>query len=130
MTLEQAKRAIAAAEKKAQQLGVPEVVAVVDEGGNLKALERMDGASLMAIDIAIAKAKTTVFSGLPTKGFYEFVKSDSVLADAMFSVPGVCLIPGGIPITVAGKAIGAIGVAAGHHSQDHQCAEAGAAALA
>jgi len=122
MTLDQARKMIAAAEEKARELEAPQVVAIVDEAGNLTALERMNGAPFTTVDLAIAKARTSAAYRVPTKDMLDFIMSDEVLKHT--GVPGACLIPGGIPVPG-----GAIGVSGGYWSQDRQCAEAGVAAL-
>ncbi|HEX7988419.1 MAG TPA: heme-binding protein, partial [Duganella sp.] len=72
--------AIAAAVLAAKSSNIPMVIAVCDEGGNLKAFERMDGAPLLGIDIAINKAKTAVGFGMPTHAWHDFIKDDAPLA--------------------------------------------------
>src|SRR6266576_2656730 len=75
-----AHRIIAAAEEKARSLGVPMNIAIVDESGVLKAFSRMDGAALLAVQIAQDKAYTAVGFGMPTHGWHDFIKDDPPLA--------------------------------------------------
>ena len=70
-----AHRVIAAAEAKALEIGVPSVIAVCDPSGTLKALSRMDGAALLSVQVAQDKAYTAVGFGIPTDGWYDFVKT-------------------------------------------------------
>jgi uncharacterized protein GlcG (DUF336 family) len=109
LTLEDARRVIAAAEKKAMAIGQPMNIAVADEGANLVAHVRMDGAWIGSIDISINKAFTARAFDISTKD----------LAGASQS--------GGIPLKRDGRVVGAIGVSGGSGEQDHAVAEAGAA---
>jgi len=123
ITAEFAKELIEAAVAKAVELKVPQCVAVVDDGGNLKAFVRMDGAALIPIEIAQSKAYTALF-GLPTHDFFNFIKGDASLVAGIASRPRVAAFGGGYPIKVDGHIIGAIGVSGGSVEQDMQCAEA------
>lgn len=126
-----AHHAIAAAEQKARELGVPMCIAVVDESGVLKAFSRMDGAALLSVEIAQDKAYTAVGFGMPTHQWHDFIKDDPPLALGIPKVDRLIIFGGGYPIRDAGSAIvGGIGVSGGHYTQDMQVAEAGAAALA
>ena len=125
-----ARRMIAAAEDKARQIGVAMNIAVVDESGILKAFSRMDGAALLSVQIAQDKAYTAVGFGMPTHGWFDFIKDDPPLAAG--AAPGIdrlVIFGGGYPITVDGVVVGAIGVSGGHYSQDQEVAEAGLAVL-
>ena len=125
-----ARRMIAAAEDKARQIGVAMNIAVVDESGILKAFSRMDGAALLSVQIAQDKAYTAVGFGMPTHGWFDFIKDDPPLAAG--AAPGIdrlVIFGGGYPITVDGVVVGAIGVSGGHYSQDQEVAEAGLAAI-
>ena len=123
-----AKDVIAAAERKAREIKVPMVIAVVDESGVLKAFSRMDGAPLLSIDLAIDKAYTAAAFGLPTSAWYDMIKDDPPLMHSMLKTPRVVVMGGGIPLDVGGIA-GAIGVSGGTYQQDTSVAEAGASAL-
>jgi glc operon protein GlcG len=128
LTLDAVKRMAAAAEAEARKNNWNVVVAVVDDGGQLLLLHRMDDAKLVAIDIAIRKAKTAVFFQGETKALEEEVTKGG--RTALLPIDGFMPLEGGIPLTVEGKVIGAIGVSGVTGAQDAQCAKAGAAALA
>ena len=129
ITLEAAHQAVAAAAAKAEEIGVPMAIAVVDPDGTLKAFSRMDGAALLAVRIAQQKAWTAISFGLPTMGLWEFIKEDPPLLHSLPHQDDMILFGGGSPINVDGKMIGGIGVSGGHYSQDQECADAGLAAL-
>jgi len=127
VSTELARAIIGAAERKAQEMGHPFVIAIVDDGGVLKAFSRMDGAALLSVQIAQDKAYTAVGFGMPTDAWHEFVKDDPPLA--MGAAPGIdrlIVFGGGFPI---GSVVGAIGVSGGHYSQDMEVAKAGLAAV-
>ena len=130
MTLADARRIIAAAEKKAQEIGQPMNIAVVDEGGNLVSHVRMDGAWLGSIDISINKAFTARAFDLSTKE----LASNSQSGDQFFGIHAsnggrIMIFAGGIPLKLDGKVVGAVGVSGGSGVQDHAVAEAGVAAF-
>jgi uncharacterized protein GlcG (DUF336 family) len=125
-----ARRIIAAAEKKAEELKQPMNVAVVDEGGNLIAFERMTNAWLGSIDISIKKAWTSRAFDIATKDLAPHSQSGNQFFGIHASNDGkVMIFAGGIPLKKDGKVVGAIGVSGGSGDQDHAVAEAGAAAL-
>jgi uncharacterized protein GlcG (DUF336 family) len=123
-------RLIEAATAKATEMGAPMVIAIVDESGILKAFRRMDGAPSLSVDIATNKAFTAVSFGIPTHGWFEFIKNDPPLLHGIVHTPRLVVFGGGYPITEDGQVIGGIGVSGGHYSQDMQVAEAGLAAFA
>lgn len=129
ITLEAAHKAIDAAAKKAEEIGVPMAIAVCDPDGTLKAFIRMDGAALLAVRIAQQKAWTAISFGLPTLGLWEFIKDDPPLLHSLPHQEDMIFFGGGSPINVGGQMIGGIGVSGGHYSQDQICADAGLAAL-
>jgi uncharacterized protein GlcG (DUF336 family) len=130
VTAELAKAVIAAAEQKAQEVGQPFVIAVVDDSGVLKAFSRMDGAPLLSVQVAQDKAYTAVGFGMPTHGWHDFIKDDPPLASgAPTGIDRLVIFGGGYPITVDDQVVGAIGVSGGHYSEDQQVAEAGLQAL-
>jgi uncharacterized protein GlcG (DUF336 family) len=130
ISTEAAHEAIAAAEAKATEIEVPMVIAIVDDGGVLKAFSRMDGAALLSIQIAQDKAYTAVGFGMPTHGWHDFIKDDPPLADgAPTGIDRLVIFGGGYPITIDDQVVGAIGVSGGHYSEDQKVAEAGLAAL-
>lgn len=128
--LADARRIIAAAEKKAEEIKQPMNIAVVDEGGNLIAFERMENAWLGSIDIAQKKAWTSRAFDITTKD----LGANSQSGDQFFGIHAsnngkVMIFAGGIPLQQDGKVVGAIGVSGGSGEQDHAVAEAGAAVL-
>jgi uncharacterized protein GlcG (DUF336 family) len=130
VTLEQARKIIAAAEKKAKELGQPMNVAVADSGGNLVAHERMDGAWLGSIDISINKAFTARAFDISTKDLAKYSQSGGQFFGIHVSNGGrVMIFAGGVPLRHDGKVVGAVGVSGGSGEQDHAVAEAGAAAF-
>lgn len=129
-TLEDAKRIIIAAEKKATEIGQPMNIAVADEGGNLIAHVRMDGAWLGSIDISIKKAYTSRAFDIATKDLASHSQSGGQFFGIHASNDGkIMIFAGGIPLRKDGKVVGAIGVSGGSGDQDHAVAEAGAAAF-
>jgi uncharacterized protein GlcG (DUF336 family) len=130
ISTEAAHAAIAAAEAKSAEMGKAMVIAVVDDGGVLKAFSRMDGAALLSVQVAQDKAYTAVGFGMPTHGWHDFIKDDPPLADgAPAGIERLVIFGGGYPIVIDGQVVGAIGVSGGHYSEDQQVAEAGLAAL-
>jgi glc operon protein GlcG len=128
LNLDGAKKAIAAAVDYAKKSKAPGgVIAVVDEGGNLMALERLDGTFAMGAAISIGKARTAVLFKKPTRFFEELINKGRT---AMTAVDGFTPLIGGIPIVVDGEVIGGIGVSgAASANQDEELALAGAAAF-
>src|SRR4051794_51158 len=130
ITAEAAHQAIAAAEAKARQIATPMDIAVVDDGGVLKAFSRMDGAPLLSIQIAQDKAYPAVGFGMPTHGWHDFIKDDPPLADgAPTGIERLVVFGGGYPLTAGDEVVGGIGVSGGHYSEDQQVAEAALAVL-
>lgn len=130
ITLDQAKAAITAAREKSEAMGVKMDIAVVDEGANLKAFVRMDGAWRGSIDIAIKKAKTARFFDMPTGEIGKLSQPGGSLYNIEHSNGGLITFPGGVPIKDgAGNVIGAIGVSGSAVENDHIVAEAGVAAV-
>jgi uncharacterized protein GlcG (DUF336 family) len=126
-----ARRIIEAAEAKATEIGVPMVIAVCDTGGVLKAYSRMDGAALLAVQVAQDKAYSAVGFGMPTHAWHDFIKDDPPLAaGAPSGVDRLVIFGGGYPIQQDGVVVGAVGASGGHYSQDMEVAEAGLAGLA
>jgi uncharacterized protein GlcG (DUF336 family) len=128
VTLADARKVIAAAEKKAEEIKQPMNIAVVDEGGNLVSHVRMDGAWIGSIDISINKAFTARAFDISTKDLAEHSQSGGQFFGIHVSNHGrVMVFAGGIPLKRKGKVVGAIGVSGGSGQQDHAVAEAGAA---
>jgi uncharacterized protein GlcG (DUF336 family) len=124
-----ADRLIEAATAKAVEMGTPMVISIVDESGTLKAFRRMDGAPLLSVDIATNKAYTAVSFGIPTHGWFEFIKNDPPLLHGIVHTDRLVVFGGGYPISEDGQTIGGIGVSGGHYEQDMKVAEAALAAL-
>ena len=130
ITLADARRIIAAAEKKAEEIGQPMNIAVVDLGGNLIAHVRMDKAWIGSVDISINKAWTSRAFDISTKELAELSQSGDQFFGIHASNHGrVMIFAGGIPLKRGDQVVGAIGVSGGQGKQDHAVAEAGAAAF-
>ena len=129
ISLEAARNMVTAAAQKAQEIGVPMAIAVVDPDGTLKAFARMDGAALLAVRIAQQKAWTAISFNAPTHGLWDFIKDDPPLLASLPHQEDMILFGGGYPINMDGHLIGGIGVSGGHYSQDQQCAEVALAAV-
>jgi uncharacterized protein GlcG (DUF336 family)/quercetin dioxygenase-like cupin family protein len=131
LTLQGAERVIAAAKAEAQKLQAPGgVVAVVDDGGNLMALERLDGTFSAGANISIGKAKTAVMFKKPTRFFEELINSSGKGRTVMTALENFTPLIGGIPITVDGQIVGGVGVSgAASADQDEQLAIAGSKAF-
>ena len=128
--LADARRVIAAAQKKAEEIGQPMNIAVVCAGGHLLAFERMANAWLGSVDIAIKKAWTSRAFDIETKALGELSQSGDQFFGIHASNDGkVMIFAGGVPLKKDGKVIGAVGVSGGMGKQDQAVAEAGAAAL-
>lgn len=128
ISLEQAKKAVAAAEVESKKNHWNMVIAVLDTGGHLVMLERMDGVQLGSIGVAEDKAYSAVMYRRPTKVFQDLVAQGGANI-RLLGLRGASVLEGGIPIIVGGKLIGAIGVSGHTSEQDAQVAKAGADAL-
>src|SRR6202163_4450422 len=121
---ELAQKMVDAAVAKARELGVSENVAILDDGGNLKAFSRMDGASMPTIEIAQKKAYTALF-GVSTQDFFNFIQSDPSLLAGIPTLARVAAWGGGLPIKVNGEIVEIIGVSGAPMVQnDVDCATA------
>ena len=129
LTAEAAKKLVAAAEKKAEELKKPMVITVCDESGNLKEFTRMDNAPLLSVQIAQDKAYTAISFGIATHEWFEFIKDDPPLLAGIVHTPRLVVFGGGYPISIDGQVVGGIGVSGGHYSEDMQVAEAALKAL-
>ncbi len=130
ITLDEAQSIITAAQEKAQEIGQPMNVAVVDGGTNLKAFARMDDAWLGSISIAIDKGFTAAAFEMPTQDLAEMTHSGQPLFGLNTTNNGrIVIFAGGIPLTRNGDVVGAIGVSGGTVDQDQEVAEAGVAAF-
>jgi glc operon protein GlcG len=127
ITLEQAKRVIGAAEAEASRNGWPSVIAVVDDGGWLIALDRMDNPAMLAcVELAPGKARTAALFRKPTA---ELEKAIDTGRTAAVTASGFVEMQGGIPLRLDGQVVGAIGVSTDTPAHDQHVAEAGVKAL-
>ena len=126
LTLEVAKQLGAVAEKAAAANKWTMVIAILDDGGNLMYLERMDETQIGSIEVAIQKGRSAVTFKRPTKVFEDAVAGGRT---ALLRLPGAVPVEGGLPITVDGKIIGAIGVSGGTSPQDGEVGKAALDAL-
>jgi len=125
ITLEQAEQLSEAAKAKANEIGVPMNIAIVDEGANLVSFHRMDNAWLGSVDIAIKKAKTARFFDMNTGEIGKLSQPGGPLYGIEHSNGGLISFPGGVLIKdSSGKIVGAIGVSGGSVDQDHEVASA------
>lgn len=116
---------LAAAVKKASDMGKPQCIAVVDEGGNLLAFTRMDGAKMLSIESAIRKAVTAASSRAPTGG----IQGDLEFRLAHATSGRLVNLKGGLPVIVDGVTIGGIGVGSQTGEEDLEVAKVGLAAI-
>lgn len=127
LTLDGAKKIAAAAAAEAHKNNWKVVIAILDDGGHLIYLERIDGAQLGSIDVAIAKARTSVYYRRPSKELEDRIAAGGTNALALLnSMP----LQGGEPIMAGGELVGAIGVSGVTSAQDDQVARAGLTAMA
>jgi uncharacterized protein GlcG (DUF336 family) len=126
VSLALAKKMAAAAEAEATKNNWTMVFVVVDDGGNLVYLGRMDGTQIGSIEVAQGKARTALDFKRPTKVFQDIIDKDQAHIITLGHITGV---QGGLPILLDGKVIGAVGASGGTSAQDEQCAQAGLNAL-
>jgi glc operon protein GlcG len=127
LTLEVAKKIAAAAEQEAVKNKWNQVIAILDDGGNLIYLERMDNTQLGSIDVATAKARSALYFQRPTKVFEERVAAGGM---NVLKLPNAIANEGGVPLLVGGEIVGSIGVSGATAQQDGVVAAAGVAELA
>jgi uncharacterized protein GlcG (DUF336 family) len=121
---ELAQKMVDEAVAKAREIGVSENIAILDDGGNLKAFRRMDGAPILCIEIVQNKAYTALF-GIPTEDFFDFIQGDPSLLVGIPTLARVAAYGGGFPIKVDGEIVGAIGLSGAPAVQnDVDCAKA------
>src|SRR3984893_12701345 len=126
---ELAQKMVNAAVAKARELGVSENVTILDDGGNLKAFSRMDGAPIPTIEMAQNKAYTALL-GISTQDYFNFIKGDPSLLARVHTLSRVAAWGGGFPIKVDGEIVGAIGVSGAPTVQnDVDCARAALAVV-
>jgi glc operon protein GlcG len=123
LTLDAAKKIAAAAEAKAEAKNARVVIAVVDDGGHLLLLQRLDDTQAASVNVAIGKARTAAIFRRPSKVFEDQIREGRVAALAL---PDATPLQGGVPVTLGGKVIGAIGVSGETPAQDEEIATAGA----
>lgn len=126
LSLEIAKKVVAAAEAEAVRNHFTMVIVVVDDGGNLLLLERMDGTQLGSLEVAQAKATTALRFKRPTKSYEDVVAGGR---NAVLSVPGVIAIEGGAPLLLGGVPVGALGVSGMKPTEDGVVLQAGLVAF-
>ncbi len=124
LSLSAAMKIAAAAQAEAARRGATVVIAVVDDGGNLIVLHRLDDTQVASVDVGIGKARTAAIFRRPSKEFEDQIRSGRVAALAL---PGATPLQGGVPITVDGKVVGAIGVSGNTPQEDEDIPKAGAA---
>ena len=126
VSLDAAKTIAAAAEAEAHKQGWTVAIAVVDLSGGLILFHRLDNVQSGSLDVAIAKARTAARFKRSTRVFFDAVAKGNI---GILSLSGAVPVPGGLPITVGGKVIGAVGVSGMSSDQDETIAQAGLAAL-
>ncbi|MGF7039875.1 GlcG/HbpS family heme-binding protein [Mucilaginibacter lappiensis] len=125
ITLTQSEQVLSLARSKAHEIGVPVNIVIMDTGGHLKALQRMDDAFIGSMDIAIQKAKTAMLFRMNSEQVGEFLKPEAATYGLENTNGGLVGFPGGMPIKLEGKIIGYIGVSGGAVPQDFSIATAG-----
>lgn len=126
LNLEEAKKIADAAEERARQDNWNVVIVILDGGGHLIVLRRMDGTQIGSVEVAQAKAKSAVYFKRPTKVFEDIVNQGNT---RILSLPNAVAIEGGIPIFKDGVCVGSIGISGVTSAQDGIIAEAGLKAL-
>jgi glc operon protein GlcG len=131
LTLEMAEKAVKAAQAKARELGTPMTATVVDDAGRLVLSARGDGTGFFTPETSRGKAVAAAAFRRPTKDMANLRESSPAFWGNVATVLGGEALPsiGGVPIIAGGEVIGAVGCGGGTGEQDHQCAEAGAAAI-
>jgi uncharacterized protein GlcG (DUF336 family) len=128
ITLEQAKKIMAGAEAEAKKNSWPVVIAIVDSGGNVVMLSRLDNAQWGSNEVAMDKARSAVAFRRPTKVFQDLIAQGGANL-RLLNLSGASMLEGGIPIVADGKIIGAVGVSGVTSQQDAQIGQAGIDAL-
>lgn len=130
LTLAGARKALDAAQAKAEELGVAVNIAAADAAGHEIAFIRMDGAALLSIGIAVDKAySVAAFNGLPTHAWWDAIKDEPGLANGIVHRDRLVIFGGGAPVRQGDVVVGAVGVSGGTADEDRAIAEAGAAAV-
>jgi glc operon protein GlcG len=128
ITLEQAKKVMAGAEAEAKKNNWPVVIAILDSGGQLVMLQRMDNTQWGSVEVAKDKARSAVAFRRPTKAFQDLIGQGGANL-RLLNLTGASMLEGGIPIVVDGKIVGAVGVSGVTSQQDAQVGQAGIDAL-
>ena len=128
ITLDQAKKAMAGAEAEAKKNNWPVVITILDSGGNVVLVQRLDGAQFGSVEVSRDKAYSAVAFRRPTKAF-EDVLAQGGAGMRLLNLKGASLLDGGLPIVVDGKIVGGIGVSGVTGAQDAQIGKAGVDAL-
>lgn len=126
LTVEDCKKILAASEAEAAKNNWAVCISIVDDGGHLLTFQRLDKCALASVAISQAKAASAAIRKRPTKNDEEMVNNGRTSA---LSMPGIIFLEGGLPITVDGEIIGAVGVSGVKSSEDAQIAQAGIDAL-
>jgi glc operon protein GlcG len=127
LALDDVKKMAAAAEAEANANNWAVTISIVDDGGHLLWLQRMDGAAPISAGIGPAKARTAALGRRETKGFEDMINNGRF---AFITAPGVDgLLEGGVPVLINGQCVGAVGVSGVKAHEDAQIAKAGIAAL-
>jgi uncharacterized protein GlcG (DUF336 family) len=129
ITLEQAKKAMAAAETEAKKNNWNMVIAVADSGGHLVLLQRLENTQFGSIEVAREKARSAAAFRRPTKAWQDLIAQGGVHLRLLNLTGDAGVLEGGVPILMEGKVIGAIAVSGGSSQQDAQVAQAGADAV-
>ena len=130
ITLAGATRALTASLQHAASIQVPVCVAVVDRGSNLVSFARMDGAALLSAQLAQDKGYSVVaFNGMATREWWDAIRDEPALVHGLVKTARLTVFGGGVAITEGDTVVGAVGVSGGSAEQDHEIAEAGAAAV-
>lgn len=117
-----ARRLLDTAVAASEAHGQASAIAVVDNSGVLKGFVRMDGAALLAVQIAQDKAYTAAAFGLASHEWHDFIKDDAPLADGIVHTPRLVVFGGGYPIKIDGAVVGGLGVSGGHYTDDMKIA--------
>jgi glc operon protein GlcG len=126
ITLDQAKKVAAAAAAESKKIGLSSVLVVVETNGALVYLEKMDGVQYGSINVAIDKAVSSALFKRPTAAVEAALRAGNTY---VLQLRGINSVPGGVPIVIDGKIVGAIGASGGSGAQDSQIAQAGVDAV-
>ena len=129
ISLSAAQRVTHAGIEAASKIGIPMAIVVLDRAGQIVNAIRMDGATMLAYEVALRKAWTSAMAGAPTAGVHHFVSSDAGALLSMPHVPNFTTVGGGIPLMEKDVCIGAVGVSGATVELDSKVAEAAATAL-